>query len=112
MTTTRHIFTKKRLEGKSRVEKQSEIAIQVEYHLNHVCATKISKVTDCLPQLMTSASTIPSGGLSTLVPCTLSHQWVSPTDWIQSNRLNYVGPSRQYFGMIRWGSLVGQDSLR
>jgi hypothetical protein len=32
-TTTRHIFTKKTLEGKSRVEKQSEIAIQVEYPL-------------------------------------------------------------------------------
>jgi len=32
-TTTRHFFTEKTLEGKSRVEKQSEIAIQVEYPL-------------------------------------------------------------------------------
>ena len=58
-TTTRHIFTKKTHEGKSRVEKQSEIAIQVEYPLEYVRATKVSKVTDCSPQLMISGSSGP-----------------------------------------------------
>jgi hypothetical protein len=62
-TTTRHIFTKKTLEGKSRVEKQSEIAIQVEYPLESCSRTKISKVTDCSPQLMISAGTFLGGGV-------------------------------------------------
>ncbi len=38
-------------------------------------------------------------------------RWVRPTDWIQSNQLNSVCTSHRYFGMIPWGSLVGQDSL-
>jgi hypothetical protein len=43
-TRTRHIFPKKTLEGKSRAEKWSEIALRLLCPLESVCATKISEV--------------------------------------------------------------------